>query len=180
MSRFPRLILADNEVATIVEMRRAGIAVLTISERVGYNPEIVRRVMDAHGLPRRFDTPWSPDEDTKLQAVCWPIARADLVAMFPGRSYPAIDKRCRRIGIDPRCAGIAPYTKAETGIVIHNFGRTPIRTWAHMLPGRTIASIGNHARFLGLKSGLQRAMRFNDKRNPKRIRPAAHQASSPT
>lgn len=153
-----RVILTHEERQLMRDMRADGKGHHAIADRIGVAVTVIRREMRAAGLPMRLSSPWSPDDEAKLLAVKWPIPAVALLEMFPGRTKPAILKKCWTLGIKVQTTARATsYSKAETAIVRRHFGTTIVRQWAHLLPGRTVNGIINHARFLCLKSGLQHA-----------------------
>lgn len=184
----PRITLTDEERQILIDMRAEGKTQHQVADRVGVDILIIRREMVALGLPTKLTRPWSPDEEAKLRSVVWPITAFALLEMFPGRTKSAIIQRCNRDGIKLSLIGNPPWTDDENAIVTRLFGTAPVGEWQHLLPNRTAAAINNHARWLGLRSGLHRAYLFTEVQTFKRhrkskrrsvIRTTSHTDSSP-
>lgn len=104
-----KIVLTEPERAALRTMWMQGVPFRDIVYEMGYCRHLVRREIQAMGLPHR-----------------------------------KVDPATRLFGPD------------EDQIIRANYGRQPIREWAHLLRNRTPKAIGNRARdYLGLSSRLK-------------------------
>jgi hypothetical protein len=164
----PRIVLPADDLAYLVEQYTAGRSIQWLSDRMGYSRGVIARHVRAHGMMRGvyFRSRYSDDDIARLRAMTWPATIAEVRAAFPGRTIGSIRQLAHRLGIKARIINGAKtggaYTAAEDAIIRANYGVSPVRTWMHLIPGRTHKGLIVHARkTLGLRSGIGTFLRGN-------------------
>lgn len=93
---------------------------------------------------------WTPEEEVVLKELAYEKRhkRAELIKLFPGRSYDSVRIKLRRMGLEKRRWY---WTENEKNVLKTHIGQRAYKDMAQLLPGRTSGAIAQHSMWEGLE-----------------------------